>query len=117
MPGTLTIGGMSYGLPGGGIVLGPQTIIGNTTIGELAPLNLAMGDNTIAVPTGATAVVFFWGTGSAITVKYRTNLNSGDAGLPAPAAGFTAWQLATGTTSVIVHASGALTGVAQFAFI
>lgn len=108
--GTLTLGGMSTGLPAGGITLGPQTITGINAVGELLPLTLASGDNSFAVPTGATAVAIFWGTGSTATVKARTNLDSGDAGLVVQAAGFTTWQLAAGTTTVILHASGTVTG-------
>ena len=52
--GTLTVAGASAGLASGQKVIGPVTITGNNTIGEILDATLASGDNTFAVPTGTT---------------------------------------------------------------
>ena len=79
MAGTLTVSGMSAGLLTGEKIIGPLTITGNAAIGTIIDAALATGDNSFIVPTGAVAVLI--------------NL-----GLPLP----------TGTTTVILNASGAL---------
>lgn len=115
MPGTLTISGLSAGLPGGQISIGTSTTTGSNTVGEMLQETLAIGDNAYQVPSGAVAVAIFLGYSPSVTVKVRTNLNSGDAGLPiAPVSG-TPWfkqDLVTGTTEVILNASGSLPNIA-----
>jgi hypothetical protein len=119
MAGTLTIGGMSAGLPGGQVVFGPVTTTGSNPIGEVIPVSLAAGDNVVVVPAGAVAVAIFLGQAPAVTVKVRTNLNSGDAGTPiAPVSG-TPWykqDLPAGVTEVILNSSGSLPNI-QVSFI
>lgn len=82
MSGTLTITGMSAGLPAGEIVSGPVTMTGSSLVGSVTSASLASGDNSFLVPAGAVAVAIYPGEAPAATIKVRTNLNSGDAGLP-----------------------------------
>lgn len=117
MAGTLTITGMSAGLPAGEIIVGPASITGTNLVGALQSAALAVGDNTFTVPTGAVAVAIFPGEAPAATVKVRTNLNSGDTGLPvAPYSGlgWVAFPLPTGVTSVVLNASQTVNAVQLF---
>jgi hypothetical protein len=119
MSGTITVTGMSAGLTSGYKVIGPITITGSNPVGEIIDATLASGDNTFTVPTGATAVLLALGSASAVTVKVRTNLNAGDAGLPvAPfgGVGFMVFNLVADVTSVILNASGSLPN-AELSFI
>jgi len=111
MSGTLTVSGMSAGLTSGYKVIGPITITGSNPVGGISDATLAVGDNTFPVPVGAAAVLVALGQASSVTVTVRTNLNSGDTGLPIGPFGGTQWAafpLITGVTSVILHASGSL---------
>lgn len=113
--GTVTVTGMASGLPAGQFTIGPLTTTGtNPAAGGILPGALASGDNTFAVPAGVVKAVICLGTAPAVTVKLRTNLNSGDAGTPiAPYAGigFTVVDLPAGVTSLILNSSGALAGI------
>ena len=114
MPGTLTVSGMSAGLPSGYKVIGPVTITGGNPIGETIDTSLVTGDNTFAVPAGAYAVAIFLGQATTVTVKVRTNLNAADGGLQIAPFGGTQWAafpLPTGTTSLILNSSGALANI------
>lgn len=117
MPGTLTVMGLSAGLVSGQKAIGPVTMTGISTVGQIVDATLNTGDNTFTLPSGQTvsAVAIFLGT-TAMTVKVRTNLDSGDAGVAiAPYVGAgTPWAvlpLPSGVTSVILNASGSVTGV------
>ena len=117
MPGTLTLGGGSSGLASGSNLIGPQTMTGVSTVGQRTDAQLSTGDNTFTLPTGETvsAVAIFLGT-TVATVKVRTNLDSGDAGLQiAPYVGagipFAVFPLPAGVTSVILNASTTVAGV------
>jgi hypothetical protein len=114
MPGTLTVEGMSAGLVSGYKSIGPVTTTGLNTIGEILDCTLASGDNTIAIPTGAVSVLIVLPAGTTATVKYRTNLNSGDVGLPiSPALAATPWlkkDLISGETEVILNSNAGVTG-------
>ena len=70
MAGTLNIGGMAVGMLTGSKIIGPVTILGSIPECPITTIVLASGDNTIAVPTGATAFMFVPGAGIA-GVKYR----------------------------------------------
>jgi len=105
MSGTLTVTGLATGLLSGEKVIGPITMSGTATVGEVRDLVLAPGDNTIPVPAGATAAVVVLAATSGITFSLRTNLNSTDAGLPFGPTGWSAIALASGTTSLILNAS------------
>lgn len=119
MAGTITITGTSAGEPGGERIFGPVTITGKVVIGETLALPLAEGDNTIAVPSTARAVLVRGPQNNTTPIKFRTSTNSSDAGL----------LLATGTTpfvypfpatiptSVILHASAAISSATTVLFI
>lgn len=114
MSGTLTVTGMSAGLLTGQKVIGPLTITGNDAIGQITDASLAEGDNDFTIPTGAVAVLVYLGITPGVTVKVRTNLNSGDGGLeiaPYSSIGWTVFPLVSGTTTVILNASAALTSM------
>ena len=114
MGGTLTVTGMSAGLLTGEKVIGPITITGNSAIGTIIDAALSSGDNSFAVPTGAVAVLINLGLGPTPTVKVRTNLNTGDGGLeiaPFASIGWAVFPLVSGTTTLILNASGALSAV------
>lgn len=119
MAGTLTISGLSAGEPAGQRVFGPLTITGTTVIDETLGIPLSSGDNTIAVPAGAVAAMIIAPTGTAATLKLRTNTNSGDAGLVINAAGFpTVYTFpATPPTSLIINASTSVSAATTIVFI
>lgn len=105
--GTLSVMGAVAGMATGQTVIGPITTTGNNIVGDTLPINLASGDNTFAVPSGATKVLINLGQGVGVAVKVRTNLNSGDAGLPIGPysnVGWTAFDLVSGVTSIILNA-------------
>lgn len=117
MPGTLTVSGMSAGLASGAKTIGPVTMTGVSTVGQLIDQQLSSGDNTFTLPAGETisAVAIFFGTTTA-TIKLRTNLDSGDAGVQvAPYVGagipWCVLPLPSGVTSVILNASATVAGV------
>lgn len=111
MSGTLTVSGMAAGLPFGEEIIGPLTMVGASVIDWVNGTTLNSGDNTFTLPSGVTptAVLIVLGTaGVTATVKVRTNLNSGDAGLPvAPFSniGYAVFPLPSGVTSVILNSS------------
>jgi hypothetical protein len=116
MSGTLTISGMAAGLPFGEEIIGPLTITGANVIDQVDGTTLNTGDNTFSAPTGSVAVLIVLGNGGvAATVKARTNLNSGDAGLPLSpfsGIGYAVFPLSTtGVTSVILNASTSVADV------
>jgi hypothetical protein len=121
MPGTLTIGGLSAGLPGGENVIGPVTTTGLNTVGErLSGITLNSGDNTFAIPSGSSVVAVFLPSGTTATVRVRTNLNSADGGTYiAPAVANLPWfkkDLVSGETSVIINANASV-ALAEIDFI
>lgn len=106
MAGTMTLTGLASGLLSGSKDIGPYTMSGEAEIGQITDVTLATGDNTFTVPSGAVAVAIFVPSTNTAELKVRTNLNSGDAGLPVnPSGPWAAWPLYTGTTSVIVNAA------------
>jgi len=113
--GTLTLGGMSAGLVSGEKVLGPVTMTGSNTVGQITDASLSSGDNVFTLPpSGAVAVAILLGQAPAVTVTYRTNLDSGDTGAPiAPVSGvaFAVLPLPTGVTEIILNASESLPGI------
>ena len=117
--GTLTVMGSSSGLASGQKVIGPVTMTGTNTVGTIVDANLSSGDNTFAVPSFPPsgqpyAVLITLGSAPNVTVKVRTNLNSGDGGLeiaPYSGLGWTVFPLPAGTTELILNSSGSLTGI------
>jgi hypothetical protein len=116
MAGSLTIGGLMAGMLTGEKVIGPITIAGKIIVGSITDVELAAGDNTVAVPKEATAaLIAFPFASSPPEVKIRTSKNAGDAGLPTAATGFFVVPLVSGTTSLIIN--GAVTGVTELSFV
>lgn len=110
----MTISGASAGLPGGQVVIGPCTTTANATIGEKLFVSLSSGDNTTAVPAGATCVAVFLPQGTTATVKFRTNLDSGDGGVLIAPVTINPWfkkDVVTGETSVVLNSTGSVPGV------
>lgn len=70
MPGSVTTAGSVTGGLTGSTVIGPLSIIGTLASAMDFPVILATGDNTIAVPAGATAFVF-QPCGGLATVTFR----------------------------------------------
>jgi hypothetical protein len=114
MAGTLTVSGLAAGLLSGEKVIGPLTMTGGATIGTIIDAALASGDNTIAIPAGAVACVVVLPASGTVTVKVRTNANSGDGGLPIGATGYVVFPIASGVTSLIVNATGSTTAELSF---
>lgn len=114
MSGSLTIAGMAAGLASGQKTIGPVSMIGTHTVGQITDAALIAGDNTFPVPAGAVAVAIFPGNSPSATVTIRTNLNPGDAGLPVTpysGVGWAAFPLAGGVTALILNASTAVNSV------
>ncbi len=106
MAGSITITGLSAGLASGEKILGPNTMSGGAIVGEITDATLSSGDNTFSVPALAVGCVLFLPSTNTATINIRSNLNPSDTGFPVnPSGPWIAWPLATGTTSVIVHAS------------
>ena len=108
-----TISALAAGLPGGGQISETYTIVGSNIVGEVLTLNLASGDNTITIPPSAISVAIVPPNTNAQALKVRTNLNSGDAGLPISATdpwGPYCWR-GLAPTSLIINAGGTVTGV------
>ena len=121
MAGTFTQTGGANGLPGGSRTFGPITIQGAVVLGEVLALALASGDNTIAVPLGAVAVVVIPPTGNTTALKFRTSLNASDGGLPLNAGqstGYFTYQFpSTAPTSIIINAGGAISAFTEVWFV
>ena len=119
MAGTFTITGLSASEPTGERVLGPITIQGSQVVGETLSLSLVMGDNTVVVPSGATAVWIQAPVTGAVTLTLRTNLNSGDTGLPINGTGSpTIYPFPlSAPSSIIINASAAQTPALSVVFI
>lgn len=111
---SMTVTGASAGLGTGQKVIGPITTTNTgNTIGTIIDFVLSSGDNTFSVPSGAVKILINLGQGVTATVKLRTNLNSGDAGLPiAPYTnvGWDSFDLVSGVTSVILNANTTVSG-------
>jgi hypothetical protein len=114
MAGTLTVTGLVAGFLTGEKVIGPVTLTGSATIGQIDDLALSSGDNAISVPAGSSAVLFVLPASNTQVLKLRTNLNSGDAGMPFGPLGWSVLPLAAGVTQLTVNVSGSTTCEASF---
>lgn len=119
MPGQFTISGASPGEPEGARTFGPITLTGALAIGESLALTLASGDNTIAIPPGATICWLVPPLLNAVALKLRTSANAGDAGLPiSPNEAFGPFPFAVAApTTLIVNAASLTTGLTVVVFI
>ena len=79
MAGTITIGGAAEGLTSGSKTIGPLTILGSATLGEVHDQALTSGDNTITVPATATAAIIVPPSSGTVTIKLKGA--AGDTGL------------------------------------
>jgi hypothetical protein len=82
MAGSFTVTGQSSGDPAGGRTFGPAVIEGTAVIGETLDVALVSGDNTFAIPGGATACWIVPPSTGTAALKVRTSANPGDVGLP-----------------------------------
>lgn len=103
MAGQLQIVGAWIGAAGGKGQWEVPTASGTKAMPEVRDILLvANTDFKVAVPAEAVAwSVSFQATGSAAEVKVRTNLNSGDAGLPISSLAGAKMDLVSGTTELI----------------
>lgn len=108
-----TVSCLSAAGPGGQQINESYTIVGSNAQAESLYVNLSSGDNTISVPTGMTSVGIIPPNTNAQTIKFRTNLNSGDAGVTLsntdPFGPYVFRGLSV--TSIILNASATVTGV------
>lgn len=117
--GTFTVTGLSASEPTGQRVFGPETIIGTQVIGETLAVPLSLGDNTFTVPAGSVAAWVQAPVNGAATLLLRTNLNSGDTGLPVNGTGYPLiypFPL-TPPSTLIINASAAQPGPTSIVFI
>jgi|SRR5581483_3820926 len=117
MAGTLTVSGMVLDLISGEKVIGPETVTGTATIGQIDDLTLPAGDTTVSVPFGATYVLLVFAPANSVQIKVRTNLNASDVGLLAGPAGWMVFPLPAGTTSLILNAGTGGGAVLEASFI
>lgn len=110
MAGQFTVSGLAAGLGTGQKIIGPNTITGANLIGEIRDVALASGDNTITVPTGATAVWIVPSSTNTFALKVRTNLDNADTGLPISASDpFGPYSFrGLAVTSLIINAGGSV---------
>lgn len=108
-----TVSALAMGLPGGQSINETYTIVGANVVGETLYVNLSSGDNTITVPPNAISVGVVLPNTNSQTVKFRTNLNSGDAGLTLSATDPFGPYVFRGlsVTSIILNASSTVSGV------
>ena len=118
MAGTFTITGMAAGLPSGEKIIGPISATGNGVIGTIIDVQLASGDNTFSIPTGAVSVLVVFPQALTQTVKVRTNADTGGCQIaPQSAAYYAVLPLPSTATSLILNASGAVTLTTEITFI
>lgn len=110
MAGIVSIQGLSASEPAGQRVLGPLSIQGSIVVGDTFSGSLVLGDNTIPIPAGAVGAVIIPPSTGAAQLKYRTSLNSGDAGLPiSPSQPFVHIFPSPIPTSIIINANASQT--------
>lgn len=119
MAGSFTVTGLSASEPAGQRVFGPETIIGTQVIGETLAVPLSMGDNTFTVPAASVAAWIQAPTNGSSTLLLRTNLNSGDTGLPINGTGYPIIYPfpTTPPSTFIINASAAQAAPTTIAFI
>lgn len=119
MAGVFTLTGSTGTVPGGQGTLQPQTIPGNIAIGEILPIALASGDNTIVVPLGSVGVTVVPPIGNTTAIKVRTSLNPSDGGTSInPGNGFYSYMFpSTAPTTVILNAGSSIGQFTQVWFI
>ena len=112
--GTLTISGGVAGLPSGTKTIAPPVISTFTAVGQVSDIALAVGDNAIPIPAGATAVVITPPVGNAASLRLKGV--TGDTGVLIHKTNPTALALDPATV-LLVNASGAMPGTTEFNFL
>ncbi len=110
----ISITGSVTGLPTGTKKLAGQ-IISTTAISIITDVILASGDNTITVPTGATAVLIQPPLANAIALTLKGA--GGDTGILLHKIYPTLVSLSAGQTTLIINAGSLMTLVTEFNFI
>lgn len=101
---TITITGQINNLPSGSKTIGPLNIVSAAAIGVVQDLVLAVGANTITVPTGATGVIIVPPNPNANTLILKGV--AGDTGTTLASTLPTLLCIATGVASFVLQASG-----------
>ena len=114
MSGTLTVSGLVAGLLSGEKVIGPETMTGSATVGEIADVSFAAGDTTVSVPAGASVVLLVLPESNTQQLAVRTNLDAGT-GMSIGDQGYVVFPIATGVTALVVSAGAA--GVLEASFL
>ena len=111
---SITISGSVTSLPSGTKTL-TGTITSAAAVGEVTDVTLASGDNTIDVPTGATAVLITPPSGNAVALKLKGN--SGDTGILIHKTFPTVLALDATQTTFIVNAATTTAAATEFSFV
>lgn len=118
MAGTFTVTGLSASEPVGQRQFGPLTIVGTQVIGVTLEMPLAMGDNTVAVPTASVAVLIVAPINGAAALTLRTSANQADAGLPINGVGLpTVFAFQTTPTTLTINSTASQPSPITLAFI
>lgn len=100
---------------GNQVPFGPVTITGSNGIGEVLPVNILSGANTITIPANSTWCLFTppSGNSASLTLKGVT----GDTGVPMQPAQPSCFSVAPGASAgSMVITAGSAVGVCQFIF-
>jgi hypothetical protein len=102
-------------LDGGSLsIAAPDVTLSAPVLSRIDPLNLASGDNTLAVPVGATVLVFT--PPAANTQALRSKGNAADVGVGMHKTRMQTFHLDASGDDVIINAAGVVNGcAAQFA--
>lgn len=99
---TITISGTKTGLPSGTAQINTGPVVNYTATGADTVLTPALGDNTIAVPTGSLGAIILPAVGSA-TLKLKGA--AGDTGVTLHPTNPTMISFPAGTSSLLLNAS------------
>ena len=114
--GKLTILGSVVGLVSGNKVIAPPAITSTNAAGETLSQALNSGDNTIAVPPTATAVVITPPAGNTIVLKLKGS--AGDTGLTVSKVNPSVIPFDSPPMgSFIINAAGGIAGLVEFNFV
>jgi hypothetical protein len=111
--GSLSISGVIQGLPSGTKTFA-ASIAAPAAVGVTLDLTLSAGDNTVAIPTGATAVLIV--PGACATVPLVLKGASGDTGVALNRGKPTLLALDPTATSFIINVASSVSCVTELAF-
>lgn len=114
--GSVTIAANVSGLPAGSVSVGPLTVSLSNAVGEILPVTLASGANTITVPSGVTCVLVVPSSGTSYGGTITWKGVSGDTGVAVSTINPTLVSVASTVASFVLTASttGATVSVAFF---